>query len=60
MTKIVNLETYRQQLADLDEYASILAAQAEEIYHEPSENEPKKDTSLAENTSRIFRPLVVV
>ena len=60
MTKIIDLEVYRQKLIDLDEYASMLARQAEEIYHEPPEDEPQKDTDLAENNPRIFRPLVVV
>lgn len=37
MTSIIDLEEYRQELADLDEYASLLAEQYEAICHEPPE-----------------------
>ena len=37
MAEIIDLEAHRQELADLDEYARLLAEQYEAIYQEPTE-----------------------
>lgn len=57
MTNVIDLESYRQWLADLDEYASLLAEQYEAIYHEPDEEKPL--ATVAENHADYSRPVVV-
>lgn len=58
MINVIDLQAHRQELADIEEYASLLAEQYEAIYHEP--NEEKTPATVAENRADTARPVVAL